>query len=59
MQQESISMGCMLPAWEPYILQWPPPDVAPGGCHQMNKFEEVSGDDHLMPLAGRGGGWCI
>ena len=46
----------MLPAWKLFMiqLQLPPPDVTPGGRvdPQMNKFVQVSSDDHQMLLAG-------
>ena len=52
-----------MPAWKPCVLapvQWPPPDwgegvVGGGGGwvgHQMNKFEQISGDHDQMSLAG-------
>ena len=38
-----------------YVLQRPPPDVAPKGGKgsRMNKFEQVSSDYHHMSLEGR------
>ena len=31
-KQESIPVGCVLPAWKPYVrqFQWPPSDVTGG-----------------------------
>ena len=43
-KQDSIPVGCIPPAWKPYLLQFllSPPDVAMGGegvgTRQMNKF---------------------
>ena len=35
------------------MLQWPPPDITPGGP-QVNKFEPVSSVGHQMSVAGVG-----
>ena len=49
-KQESIPVGCVLPPWKLYVLQfqWPLP--------QMNKFEQVSSDYHQMQLNKQGVG---
>ena len=52
-KQDKIIIGCVLPASYPYVFQWPPLDVS-GGGPQVNKFEQVSSDDHQMSLAGGG-----
>ena len=57
LKQESIPVGCFLPAWKLYVIQFqlPPPDFTHGqgvGL-QMNKFEQVSSDHHQMLLGGR------
>ena len=49
-RQESILVGCVPPACQPYVLL--PPDVSTdweGG--QLNKFEQVSSYGHQMSLA--------
>ena len=53
-QQESIPVGCILPACQPYVFWWPPLDVRTGEGvgPQENKFEPLSSDDHHMPVAG-------
>ena len=54
-QQESISVGYVLPTCQPYMLQ--PPDVSTAGeGHQVNKFLQVSSVGYQMSLA-RGQGW--
>ena len=41
------------------MLQWPPPDVAPGERDSLiNKFEQFSSDDHQISLAGGSHVWC-
>ena len=52
-QQESIPVGCVPPACQPYVLWWSP-DVRTGGP-QVNKFEQVFSNCHQMSLAG---GWA-
>ena len=55
LEQESIPVGCVLPACPPYVLQ--PPGVSTGrGCPQVNKFEQISRDAHEMSVAGEGVG---
>ena len=34
------------------VLQQPPPDVAPVGDPQRDKFEQVSNDDHQISVTG-------
>ena len=56
-EQDSIPVGCVPPAGQPYVLPWPPLDVSSGWggvCPQVNKFEQVSSDDHQMSVAGEG-----
>ena len=51
-EQESIPVGCVLPACQTFVLC--PPDVSTGGegvGPRMNKFEQVSSHGHQMPLA--------
>ena len=53
--QDSIPVGCIPAACQPYAFQWPPLDVNSGGGgvqSQVNKFEQVSNDDHQKSLAG-------
>ena len=58
--QESIPVGCILPAWKLYVLQfqWPPPDVVPGvgggQDPQVIKVEQVFSDHHQMLLGEAG-----
>ena len=52
--QESIPVGCLSPACQPYMRRWSP-DVSTRGSRQVNKFEQVSIDGHQMSLAGVGG----
>ena len=57
-QQESIPVGCVLPACQPYVFRWPPlgvSNVMGVVGNQMDKFEQVSGDDHQMSGTGEGG----
>ena len=65
--QDSTPVGCIPPACQPYVFQWPPLDVSTGGRGgglgpQVNKFEQVSNDDHQMSVAegrqGRCQVWC-
>ena len=67
-QQESIPLACVPPVWKPYMLQWQPPDVTPGGRGpQMNKFKrstvmttsyhQQGGVPGLMSIGGGGQGW--
>ena len=52
-QQESISAGCVPPACQLYVFLWPSLDVSTGGVgDEVNKFEQVSSDDHQMSLMG-------
>ena len=51
-KQESIPVGCVPPTRQFYVFQWLPLDVSMGVCPQMNKFEQVSSDDHQMSVAG-------
>ena len=54
-KQESIPVGWVPRACQPYVLwQWPP-DVSIGGGSQVHKFEQVSGGGHQMSLAGGAG----
>ena len=46
--------GCVLPAWQQYVFQLPTPGVMRVGPH-VNKYEQVSSDDHQMPVADGGG----
>ena len=48
MQQESIPVGCILPACQPYVFRWPPLGVSTGGR------SHVSSDDHKMSVVGAG-----
>ena len=48
-QQDSIPVGCTPPA------RWPSLDVSTGGGGSpVNKFEQVSSDEHHMSVAGVG-----
>ena len=56
--KQSIPVGCVPPACILYMLQWPPPDVTPGGLwsdvqigHQMSVVGKGS-----PGLMSRGGG---
>ena len=51
-KQESIPVGFVPPTCQLYVFQWLPLDVSMGVCPQMNKFEQVSSDDHQMSVAG-------
>ena len=56
-KQESIPVGCILPACQPYVLLWPPDVSTSGGAVKwglMNKFQLVSSDGHQMSLVGGG-----
>ena len=59
-EQDSIPVGCTPPACQPYMFRWPLLDVSTGGSAevgpQVNKFEQVSSDDHQMSVAGEDGG---
>ena len=50
-EQESIPVGCVLPACQLYMLQ--PPDVSTRGQvgPSVNKFEQVSSYGHQVSLA--------
>ena len=53
-EQDSIPVGCVPPACQPYAFQWLPLDVSTGmGVigPKVNKFEQVSSDDHQMSVA--------
>ena len=50
-KQDSIPVRCISPARQPYTFWWPPLDArTSGGCSgvgpQVNKYEQVSSDDH-------------
>ena len=49
-------MGCVPPACQLCMFQWPPLDVSTGGVvgHRVSKFEQVFSDDHQMSVAGGG-----
>ena len=39
---DSLAVGCVLPACQPYLFWWPPQDVSTGGLgSQMNKFNHA------------------
>ena len=49
-------VGCVQAAWQPCMFRWPLLDVSTsqGVGPQVNKFEQVSSDDHQMsPVGGR------
>ena len=48
--QESIPVGCVLPACQPNVLQWPDG----GGGPKVNKFKQISSVSYQMSVA-RGG----
>ena len=53
-EQDSIPVGCVPPACQPYAFQWLPLDVSTSmGVigPKVNKFEQVSSDDHQMSVA--------
>ena len=55
-QQDSIPVGCVPRACQPYVLRWPPlgvSNVMGMVGNQVDKFEQVSSDDHQM--SGTGG----
>ena len=54
-KQDSIPVECVPPTCKLYVFWWPPQGVSTmqGGVGtQMNKFEQVSSDDHQMSMAG-------
>ena len=54
-KQDSIPVGCVPPACQPYVFWWPPLDVSKGAGgvgHQVDKFEQVSSDGHQMSVVG-------
>ena len=58
-EQESAPLRFVLPACQPYMLQWPPDVNSGSGGVQgglMNKFEQVSSDGYQVSLVG-GRGW--
>ena len=50
-KQGSIPVGCLPPTCQLYVFQWLPRDVSMGVCPQVNKFEQVCGDDHMVSVA--------
>ena len=57
-KQDSILVGCVQLACQPYVFRWPSLDVSTMGWKvgpQVNKFEQVTSDDHQMSVAGRWG----
>ena len=54
MKQESIPIGCVPPAWKPYILhfQWLPPDVTRGVPSSDAQEEEGVRSPDLMSREG-------
>ena len=55
MQQDIIPVGCIMPIWKLYMLQFqlPPLGIWAGKVGpQMNKFEQVSSGHHQMSLVG-------
>ena len=60
-EQDSIPVGCIPPASQPYVFWWSLLDVSTGGWGgggvgpQVNKFEQVSSDDHQISVAGKDG----
>ena len=55
-KQESIPVGSVPTACQAYVFWLPPLDVSTGEGWlgpQVNKFEQVSSDDHQMSVAGR------
>ena len=56
-QHSSRMTTVCLPTIEVYMLQWPPLDVSTGWLGtQVNKFVNVSSDDHQMSVAEEGVG---
>ena len=54
-KQESIPMGCIPPASQPYISLWPSLGVSTsaGVGSKVNMFEQVSNNDHQMSVVGK------
>ena len=52
--QDSIPVGCVPSAWQPYVFQQSPLDANTGGGHQVKKFEQVFSNDHQMSVEGEG-----
>ena len=56
-QEDNIPIGCVSPACHPYVFWWLPLCVTTSGNggsrHFVNKFQQVSCDDHQMSVAGR------
>ena len=55
-KQGSIPIGCVPPACQLYTSWWPPLGVSTstGVGPKVNKFEQVSNDDHQMSVVGEG-----
>ena len=54
-QQDSILVGCVPPACQLYLCQWPPLNVSTSGegvGPQLKKMEQVFSDGHHMSVAG-------
>ena len=53
-QQDSIPVGCVPPTCQPYVFHWLPLYVTTGWelGPQVNKYEQVSSDDHQMSVTG-------
>ena len=54
-KQDSIPVECVPPTCKLYVFWWPSQGVSTieGGVGtQMNKFEQVSSDEHQMSMAG-------
>ena len=58
LEQDSIPVGCVPLACQPYMFQWPVLDVSTKVevCPQVNKFEQISSDAYQMSVAGEGVG---
>ena len=50
--QDNILVGCALPTCQPYVFHWAIRTMGGGIAPQVNKFEQVSSDDHQISVAG-------
>ena len=59
-KQDSIPVECVPPTCKLHVFWWPALGVSTRGgvCTQMNKFEQVSSDDHHKESGTHGGGVC-
>ena len=54
--KKAFQVGCLTPACQPHVFWWLPLDVNTGGGEgglgpRVNKFEQLSSDDHQMSVA--------